>query len=233
MSDKPILFNALMIRAILDGRKTQTRQIFMPPEPFDPDDDISVEIAACSIELPYTIGDRLWVREAWRSCVSLDALPPREIGERASEAGYKAPWGPVFYEADGTVAMWPDLAFTDTVGRIRPSIHMPRWASRLTLTVTDVRVQRVQEISERDAIAEGISLSPNRETYYRVVLPQPNYVDADAVDSRRAVTCFRHLWNSLHGPDAWDRNNWVIALTFDVHQCNIDTLAGEGVSDGF
>lgn len=84
---------------------------------------------------------------------------------------------------------------------------MPRWASRLTLIVTDVRVQRLQDISRGDAMGEGC--------------PFQNMADGD--DPRE---WFRALWNSLHGPDAWDANPWVCALTFTVHRCNIDQMPG-------
>ncbi len=88
---------------------------------------------------------------------------------------------------------------------------MPRWASRLTLTVTDVRVQRLQEISEEDALTQKAF----------------RYEAADACALRVAAIlprAFRDLWNSIHGPDAWDANPWVAAISFTVHRCNIDTM---------
>jgi len=90
----------------------------------------------------------------------------------------------------------------------RPSIYMPRWASRLTLLVTDVRVQRLQDISEADAIAEGIIPTANSQT-----------IDCA---TERPSDGFRALWNSIHGPEAWDANPWVAAISFDVVRANID-----------
>jgi len=94
-----------------------------------------------------------------------------------------------------------------------PSIHMPRWASRLTLTVTDVRVQRLQDISAADSIAEGV------ECETCAAMAQSACHGKGCFSS---LADFRALWNSLHGPDAWDANPWVVALTFTVEQRNID-----------
>ncbi|MFB9149546.1 hypothetical protein [Roseovarius ramblicola] len=214
MADKPITFREPLVRALLDGLKTQDRRE-LNPQPTEVDKVgrwYRMPTGGHSLncyDLPYVLGDRLWVQEAWRSCVSLDHVSGRTIGERASEAGYKSPWGPLFYEADGTVAMWPDCAFTDTVGRRRASIHMPRWASRLTLIVTDVRVQRVQDITRGDAMAEGCPF-------------------ANIAGELSPCEWFADLWGGLHGPDAWGANPWVAALTFDIRRCNIDRMVGSG-----
>jgi uncharacterized protein YhfF len=103
-----------------------------------------------------------------------------------------------------------DLMFD---GRLRPSIHMPRWASRLTLTVTEVRVQRLQEISEEDARDEGAGL----------LLHEHEYWDGDP-DCYRKL--FRVLWTAIHGPAAWDANPEVVALSFTVERRNIDAAEG-------
>lgn len=112
-------------------------------------------------------GDRLWIRETWRTGVSLDAHKPTEIEKMVKEAGYRKPWCPVQYEADkasvGSVA-----DFGGDWGKTRVAIHMPRWLSRLTDTVTDVRVQRLQEISEHRQKAEREKNLPgeiDRDTY--------------------------------------------------------------------
>lgn len=102
--------------------------------------------------------------------------------------------------------------------RIRPSIHMPRWASRLTLTVTDVRVERLQDISEADAIAEGCPVSTMPGTIGHPLCP------VGFNEMGTPIYWFRELWNSINGPDAWDANPWVVALTFDVARRNIDAV---------
>jgi hypothetical protein len=163
--DRPILFSAPMIQALLAGRETQTRRALNPQptlgaptrfhligtcnrtfrsewEAHDASGPVNAFHKPPFVEChttTYSIGDRLWVREAfsYREAIysSRDLLP----------CGSPRPW----YWADGNVA-------DGDCSRPKPSIHMPRWASRLTLTVTDVRVQRLQEISEADAIAEGV-----------------------------------------------------------------------------
>lgn len=188
MADRPIIFSAPMVRALLDGRKTQTRRVLKPlPRRtifFDPKTAVLDQFQ----EPPYAPGDRLWVREAF-SYELLDV----------DRNGFMPPW----YWADGN----PESGdFT----RPKPSIHMPRWASRLTLLVTDVRVQRLQEISSADAIAEGCPPYANSAT-----------IDCDTPNPRDD---FKRLWNGIHGPDAWDRNPWVAAISFKAHRCNIDTM---------
>ena len=136
----------------------------------------------------YRLGDRLWVREAF-TCE----------GQSEGEALYRA----TVDEDTGYYA--EEIAEI----RWRPSIHMPRWASRITLTVTDVRVQRLQDISEADAVAEGADVAQLR------MYPELG----------NARHWFRALWNDLHGADAWERNPWVVALTFTVQRGNIDQVA--------
>lgn len=111
--------------------------------------------------------------------------------------------------------------------RWRPSIHMPRWASRLTLLVTDVRVERLQDISEGDAIAEGIERLRSGRGFY-----DPTLSHADSRAACRfggyfetATHAFEALWRSINGADAWEENPWVAAVTFTVHARNIDQLA--------
>jgi hypothetical protein len=220
MADRPILFSAPMIPALLDGRKTQARRVSkdQPPEGAK----IVTPGHACgwaafdngatgyALHVPYAPGDRLWVREAL------------DLGDRCYPIGHAT------YEADSAdVDLRPDgaAAWASQYKRRKvPPIHMPRWASRLTLTVTDVRVQRLQDISEADAVAEGIedggctecggsSRSPEGCCYN----PSPDFVDS-----------FAFLWNSLHGHDAWNANQWVVALTFTVHRCNIDRMPDHG-----
>jgi hypothetical protein len=155
-------------------------------------------------------GDRLWVREAWTH-ESADA-----------EGGFYRP------DYKATANGQP------TDGRWRSPIHMPRWASRLTLVVTDVRVQRLQEISGEDAQAEGIYPFQHDDPdigklWGHHVVGIVNPPDRTAVTSKPAGWdnprhAFLALWNSLHGPEAWDADPWVAALTITVHRCNIDHM---------
>lgn len=199
--ERPILFSAPMVRAILDGSKTQTRRIIKnqnligaPPHGFhayevedsdgnrfwgfsSDDDDWK-----CPFGKP---GDRLWVREKW------NAMPVGEDGE----AGYpyftipkEKPCGAcIAYAADGED------------GPFRPSIHMPRWASRITLEIVSVRVERLQEISNNDAISEGIVCVWRGDN-------GPHEFDQ--------VPHFRFLWESINGKGSWDKNPWVWVIGF-------------------
>ena len=179
MTDHPIIFSAPMIRALLDGRKTQTRRILKA---------VSRKRTLTSrlADPHYATGDRLWVREAFQVCEDADT------GDR---------WDVYRATTPDAVPLW------------RSPIHMPRWASRLTLTVTEVRVQRVQEISEADAVAEGADYAANNMGF-SPISGQPHGV-------RTFKAGFAHLWNSIHGPDAWDANPWVAAYTVTVHLWNI------------
>jgi len=183
MTARPILFSAPMIRALLEGRKTQTRRV-LKPQPDRTSDPSGM--GRLQEKRPYALGDRLYVKEraAW-----------------LSRQGWR-------YMADNDDLT--DAIDQGELGKWCSPIHMPRRASRLTLVVTDVRVQRLQDISGKDAIAEGCA----------------GWAMAD-YESRTPVGEFRDIWNSLHGLDAWDQNPWVCALTFTVHRCNIDQMEGD------
>lgn len=212
MTDRPIIFSAPMVRALLEGRKTQTRRL-IKPQPIWDYGALGIEDKAgrwifCAntergfadglprsrFKMPYAPGDRLYVRETWSAMMNggwtiADArrrMFNEKIVYRADGRGYE--------EGDG---WWS-------------SIHMPREFSRLTLTVTEVRVQRLQGISAEDCTAEGIPFEP----------------DALA-PAEWSISRFADLWNSLHAPDAWDANPWVVALTFTVQHGNIDQIGGE------
>lgn len=143
-----------------------------------------------NIRFEHAPGQRLWVREAW---ADIKADPHCDLHRTGAKLAYRAT---------------DDCEFT-IPPRWRSPIHMPRWASRLTLIVTAVRVQRVQDITPTDAMAEGVDgIGPNND-----VVPR---------DGWRMT--FAALWNSLHGPGSWNRNDWVAAITFTVHPCNIDQM---------
>lgn len=208
MTDRPILFSAPMIRALLDDDKTQTRRI-IKPQPVYPDlrrawpafnSDNTMSgwnwrldgalLPFDRIKLKCLPGDRLWVREAFGYCP--------ECGHPNLKAGINNPSNCASCDAH--------------VSRFKPSIHMPRVVSRLTLTVTAVWVQRLQDISETDAQAEGII--PAYEGW--ATDKHGCHWGANARDS------YRILWDDINGPGAWDKNPWVAAFSFTVHRGNID-----------
>jgi hypothetical protein len=183
---------------------------------FGPGWAIAPESNRCTVDFKapaFVFGDRLYVRESWRCEARYDDLAPRDIPSSA----------PIYYAAD------PDPRDSDPgcAGRYRHGRFMPRWASRLTLTVTEVRVQRLQDISEDDALAEGVEMESADPPFYYVPGIWPHSLTAVGIEEpggRHAERSFAKLWNSLHGADAWERNDWVAAYTFTVQRGNIDQI---------
>ncbi|WP_421565938.1 hypothetical protein [Ochrobactrum sp. EDr1-4] len=221
MTDRPILFSAPMVRALLEGRKTQTRRVIKPQPTGRIDPLISFNHGRMEIAFGPDMrdkdggpkwwrplaqaGDRLWVREA---CAIVGTVDP----------------GFVLYRADGYEAECERHGFDkpfppEAEARWRPSIHMPRWASRITLEVIDVRVERLHDISEADAFAEGVTKV--REACH--VIRGFDY-DLSGLCHTSAITPFLKLWNHINGPDAWESNPWVAAYTFHVINRNIDQI---------
>lgn len=188
MTDYPIIFSAKMIRALLDGRKTQTRRLaervyidkrgYAPVQRCDPSPWTKVKA-----------GDRCYVRENFSY---------QEInGDRIEE------FGGIHYWADGN----PEFG---NWTRPKPSIHLPRILSRITLIVAATKIERLQDITEDDARAEGAQ-------------PRMSGVGFNGVPSKSHRTGFVHLWGSLHGTDSWLNNPHVVAMTFRVISANIDS----------
>lgn len=225
MTDRPILFSGPMVRAILEGRKTQTRRVLKPqPDQFlrkltqiariatfrNPSTGIRQDVG-----IPIAPGDRLWVREAWRTSTAYDDLPPRDMGGEE----------PIQWEADHSIETWGWSNFDWCEGRFRQGMHMPRWASRLTLTVTDVRVQRLQDITDEDARAEGVT----RCTWAEEIANDDRFewwVPDETNAHPTAWGAFWELWDGINARRGfgWDANPWVVAYTFTVHHQNIDQM---------
>lgn len=246
MADRPILFSGPMVRALLAGTKTQTRRILRPqPEQFPIDDKGTLcEVGVIHVEgdalprihhgrvitaqkLKCAVGDRLWVREnvtrfdrgscdqwIWFQAGGNDMSGwiGRHFPDQGPDDKWSAPAGP----AGG-------LPYSV------PSIHMPRWASRLTLTVTDVRVERLQDISEADALAEGITKTEftDRNEQFGVKVKDDEWCVGSS-----ARTAYSVLWAYVNGEmdattqsGSWFQNPWVAAYTFTVAKGNIDAQA--------
>lgn len=231
MADKPILFSGPMVRALLAGTKTQTRRI-IKPRPWNADGDCVDINAAKSATYglgadgrhyfqfehplggPLTayvtridVGDRLYVREHWRTRARWDDVAPRDMPSDT----------PVECVATAT---------GDSYGRFRQGMHMPRWASRLTLSVTDVRVERLQDISEQDAWAEGCTKGDPDDVggFFPAEEPDPSGIGYRGWDNAR--DWYADLWDHINGDGAWDANPWVAAYTFTVELGNIDQIGG-------
>lgn len=210
MRERPILFSAPMVRAILSGAKTQTRRIVKGA----PDNTSEVVSSLLvhrgdlfdfrrnldnpkALSCPYGApGDRLWVREAWAAADRMyqghDLDEPRVIAYPADRSARRGFGGTVTDVPAFDLASWN----WDSL-KGRPSIHMPRWASRISLEVTAVRVERLQAISTMDAMAEGV---------------EPRPVASGAMSYTHG---FRALWDSINGARAsWASNPWVWAVEF-------------------
>lgn len=210
MKERPILFSGSMVRALLAGTKTQTRRVVKPQFAADA---IPVEMPAtdpaggwvvpghsgvwwCDAaanpddvrRCPYgQPGDRLWVRETFA---------PRTLGAWSVLDQHMKP----LYRADADRPEWKRIW--------RPSIHMPRWASRITLEITGVRVGRLQDISEADARSEGCT--QNHNGYFWGGPHQTGGMKQMAT----ALQAYQDLWESINGPGSWDANPWVWVLEF-------------------
>lgn len=240
MTDRGMLFSAPMVRALLNGTKTQTRRL-LDPQPFDDgyyDGVIDLVPVQCAdgeivwrfnaaavgggsireqvIETRFQPGDRLWVREAWHAESWYDRHAAKDRPDVIARLGEPKVWYPAGYPSRnglrGICAL--DLDAQWSKGRLRPGIHMPRWASRLTLLVADVRVERLNDCSEADALAEGII--PVMEGY---ALDK-----AGRCWGNSAAAAYALLWDSINGDGAWDANPWVVATRFSVVAHNIDNL---------
>ena len=220
MKYRPILFSGAMVRALLADTKTQTRRI-LKPQPFNgrPDDEVHKQMiengalgqdesltdllngaidhgfipeAKCPYGQP---GDRLWVREAFGK-VNMHSLSNNgplfeQITYRAGKRVLASKDAPSDFDMENWPVSWVD-DYKPTDGKWRPSIHMPRWASRITLEIISVRVERLRDISMQDVLAEGCMLSTSK---------------TEPLD-------YQNLWESINGSGSWDANPWVWVVEF-------------------
>lgn len=235
--ERPILFSGAMVKAILDGRKTMTRRVvknwdLMHDAPssfsaYDLDEEGGFGFASDDYfwRSPYgNPGDRLWVRETWATNADCDDIKPSCINECAE----------IYYKADGGKRPvsgglgWNGIHRGFSEGKCRPSIFMPRWASRLLLDVKNIRVERLQDISEKDARAEGVPpnwvgdlvtehgmWNPDTDGFleqYKDLPPQDDYYFCDG------RTAFKSLWDSINGKRpgcSWSDNPFVWVVEFE------------------
>lgn len=221
MKERPILFSAPMVREVLPGQKTMTRRV-VKQQPgdhhwsrlknysltnniLDASDGLYVKFIhwikdRCDEPIwskcPYgRVGDRLWVRETWKTYAAIDHLSPREI----------APGAGVEYAAGGTNIKGQERLHG--MGKSRPSIFMPRWASRINLEITGIGVERLQDITEADSKKEGVIELPF--AFQATTEPGPTH--------DTAKDAFQYLWDSINGKTpgkSWDDNPYVWAVSF-------------------
>lgn len=245
MRDLPIPFTAAMMRANLALRKKQTRRSIIQP---------TIDAVGCRIvstgdrstkweyydasgrtepvRLKYATGDRLYTREAWRTYVSLDAVAPRDLLTEARGAGI------AFVAGGGLSLTKPPRVYgydderedLQAFGKYRQGMHMPRWASRGTCLVTEVRVERLQQITDADAISEGIDpvfddRSPG-EAFWK---DYETYADGTPhahaiVPYTSPIASYRSLWGEINGPDSWAANPFVAVYGYSFTPKNIDDI---------
>ncbi len=214
ITERGMIFNGEMVRAILDGRKTQTRRLLNKATGPSLSVDIAedppgvaelswlygdgpgyevherIKLVSCPYGKP---GDRIWVRETWA-----------EAGARAPELQlYRANY------PEHVPSHYENLPPAEEI-RWTPSIHMPRWASRILLEITDVRVERLNGISEAEAEAEGIdmeALADSQDCYDCIA-------DHNMTGRPTAKGAFKYLWESIYGVDSWQANPWVWVIEF-------------------
>ncbi|CAM8502773.1 hypothetical protein KVG90_21635 [Klebsiella pneumoniae] len=222
MRERPIIFNADMVRAVLDGRKTQTRRMLTPHHLK------MIDAAASSGEChplesgrqhansqsyyrewcPFgAVDDRLWVRETF--------CPVNDDGEKWID--YRAT--PRFEQSHP--AGWDCEPKDPEALKWRPSIHMPCWASRITLEITGVRVERLQDISEVDAKAEGLAEITKDGSLFKFGIPdRDGYPGTDDRGwpwhewERSPIGAYSKLWQSIYSADSWQANPWVWVIEF-------------------
>ncbi len=221
---KPIMFSHSMVRAMVEDRKTKTRRkvkgvldikgcTVYPSEPHKPTYSLSLLMDNCPFGRP---GDLLYVREDFRVSSFYDQMSPSQVPALDTVK--------IHYDADG----WPP-SHAYGFGKKRENMYMPRWMSRITLELVNVRVERLQEISLPDCWAEGI-------TQNQVDIAERYLLDhlflEDTVLRGGNPTCWAYakLWEDLHGPGTWQENPFVWVLEFRVLQGNIDTILQERIS---
>ncbi|HFE9007263.1 hypothetical protein WDU18_20250 [Klebsiella pneumoniae] len=242
MKERGMIFNSEMVRAILDGRKTQTRRIMkVQPESnqlglllitdstkhsdigkyhWAESNATGNHVRSKLFSSPFgAVGERIWVRETWATLGNEDGCYVDwednlcKGDERSAARIYRASCE----QRPGDYGLWsiPDDAYWKPhtkehkfEGAWRPSIHMPRWASRILLEITDVRVERLNAISEEDARAEGIidggCLNCGEPEPCGCANPEPDATDA-----------FAYLWQSIYGQESWNANPWVWVISFE------------------
>ncbi|UIZ56314.1 hypothetical protein LZP46_07705 [Acinetobacter sp. SCLZS86] len=221
MKERPILFSAPMVSAILEGRKTQTRRVINPqPEGTtlkcflngewlskDFNGLALPQIEDLPIHCPYgKIGDRLWVRETWSTVnlygeIALAYKADGEITRVVENESFQDEDGLINYDDPRlekySFAAWADDLLEGKEGNWKPSIHMPRWVSRILLEITNVHVEQLQDISESDCLKEGVGSPILRDC------KKPK---------------FMQLWESINGTGSWNKNPWVWVVEFKVIQ---------------
>ncbi|MBL0879413.1 hypothetical protein [Serratia ureilytica] len=211
MKERPVIFNGEMVRAILDGRKTQTRRAISDRHlhlidvasqvgecyPLESGIDHANSQSYYREHCPFgQVGDRLWVRETFMDLTG--------TGIEATTGKFEG----FAYRADTPAGSYGDEVRKEYGLKWTPSLHMPRKACRILLKITAVRVERLNDISEEDAKAEGVKPAGDM---------LPDYPDTFLTpkgDFATAKVAFQRLWQSIYGEESWAANPWVWVIEF-------------------
>lgn len=254
--EKPILFSALMVNAINDGRKSQTRRIVKGMECPDKHNDQWCErewidcnngewhVGSTSgnsfapVRCPFgKVGNKLWVRETWADVNTEEgpAILYRADSRVRTWRDFSETFGPdegagpsMDYDSypGDYVMWWEDLLNGEPEHKWKPSIFMPRWACRILLEITDIRVERLHSISEEDAVSEGVPMEYpieggwpcpmcGGEGLHGAFGRDYGVIEVDCRACETPVKRFWQLWDSIHGNESWNANHWVWAITFE------------------
>lgn len=221
MKDRPIMMTPENAQKCHDGTKTQTRRmnnleiVNVNPSQWQFAGWLSGEYLApfhrngvtINIKCPYGVaGDRLWVREAWQE----KAWSSKELNQAGFLSAPKKPRETYLNQDLYAIHKGGYNRAIGDPGKWRSSIHMPRWACRTVLEITELRVERLQEISEEDAKAEGVTrIDHGREYYFSAMRDEPDHRNwGDPTDA------YKELWESIHGKGSWELNPWVWVIEF-------------------
>ncbi|AKR55752.1 Phage-related protein [Devosia sp. H5989] len=243
MADLPILFSAPMVRVLLAGTKTQTRRLIKPQPQLAPHhepvrverrsehrwvwmvctDRPAYQFATGDQRSPIAEGDRLYVREEYYQFGHWEPVSGRLTAGGRQKWAFVADDPAILFSAPGDVRLGRHHSDPGTSAwHKRLGRFMPRWASRITLTVTDVRVERLQDISEEDALAEGVMRRPTGDFWVPgVEHPNPDFPYLSRSTAREMYAA---LWDVINGHGAWAQNPYVVAYTFTVALGNIDQI---------
>lgn len=230
VKERPIIFSGEMVKAILDGKKTMTRHLVKFKD-FTTDSITPLHIELVDgkyclfnerngwlIGYPKCkfgeIGDRLWVRETWIQGYDDPLIESEGDDENAVSIIYKADGKEEYRSCSAeTAENWGDFSADSEMVGFKSPIHMPRWASRILLEITDIRIERLNDISDEDAVKEGLRILPASGRY--VVSPGDQYFGSASHD---AVEVFSWLWDSINAKKGypWSSNPWVWVVEFKV-----------------
>ena len=237
VKERPIIFSGEMVKTILDGKKTMTRRVVISGfinnykhahiikqssdksregKAYFYDKPVgSMVLSSQLVSNPYgKVGDRLWVRETWIQGYDDPLIESEGDDENAVSIIYKADGKEEYRTCSAeTAENWGDFSADSEMVGFKSPIHMPRWASRILLEITDIRIERLNDISDKDAVKEGLRILPASGRY--VVSPGDQYFGSASHD---AVEVFSWLWDSINAKKGypWSSNPWVWVVEFKV-----------------